>query len=507
MKKAPVFHPFLFAIFPILFLFFYNIGQVSFAQILVPTAFVLSFTFILFLSLSLVLRNIEKAGIITSLFLILFFSYGHIFDIIYGRQIGSFVIDSNIYLMLIWGLLFSCSTYSIIKTRRDLHNSTSLLNTVAFSLVILTLINIGVYKVKTRGLLQNDVISPAHISTAPLDLKKAAPFRDIYYIILDGYARSDTLFELFGYDNHEFTDYLTEKGFYVASKSCCNYQCTFLSLPSSLNMEYINYLREKMGKKSRDPLILMRMMNDNKVTRFLKARGYKFISARKNRHADLNLDCGSLYSCPFLSALDFYEFTSALWRTTILQPVISYFNSIVNLRPVVLCMFSKLVQAQKIEGPKYVFAHFPIPHPPYVFGRNGEKVTQTKSSMTAWEPKWQYLNQLIFVNKKVTELIEKILSESEVAPIIIIQADHGVAFSGNQASERMFKERMRIFNAYFLPNINKDLLYKSITPVNTFRFIFKHYFNANYNLIDDKVYFTNVDESLYNFTDITNKVN
>ena len=44
-------------------------------------------------------------------------------------------------------------------------------------------------------------------------------------------------------------------------------------------------------------------------------------------------------------------------------------------------------------------------------------------------------------------------------------------------------------NVYFLPTINNDLLYNSITPVNTFRIIFNHYFNAGYNLLKDNVYF------------------
>ena len=34
---------------------------------------------------------------------------------------------------------------------------------------------------------------------------------DIYYIIFDSYANSSTLKELWDFDNHEFTDYLTDK--------------------------------------------------------------------------------------------------------------------------------------------------------------------------------------------------------------------------------------------------------------------------------------------------------
>ena len=40
-------------------------------------------------------------------------------------------------------------------------------------------------------------------------------------------------------------------------------------------------------------------------------------------------------------------------------------------------------------------------------------------------------------------------------------------------------------------NLDKDLLYDSITPVNTFRIILNHYFNAGYDLLKDDVYFSN----------------
>ena len=44
----------------------------------------------------------------------------------------------------------------------------------------------------------------------------------------------------------KFINYLTNKGFYVASQSRSNYLKTAYSLSSSLNMRYINYLSEKV---------------------------------------------------------------------------------------------------------------------------------------------------------------------------------------------------------------------------------------------------------------------
>ena len=40
-------------------------------------------------------------------------------------------------------------------------------------------------------------------------------------------------------------------------------------------------------------------------------------------------------------------------------------------------------------------------------------------------------------------------------------------------------------SAYYLPDGGEELLYPSITPVNTFRIVFNKYFGANYPLLED----------------------
>jgi hypothetical protein len=67
---------------------------------------------------------------------------------------------------------------------------------------------------------------------------------DIYYIILDGYGRSDVLRDLYGLDEGPFLRALQEDGFYVADKSRSNYGQTSLSFASALNMSYLAGLGE-----------------------------------------------------------------------------------------------------------------------------------------------------------------------------------------------------------------------------------------------------------------------
>jgi hypothetical protein len=62
-----------------------------------------------------------------------------------------------------------------------------------------------------------------------------------------------------------------------------------------------------------------------------------------------------------------------------------------------------------------------------------------------------------------------------------------------------------ILNAYYLPYGGSELLYDSISPVNTFRLIFNYYFDGDYELLEDKAYYSPIDD-IYNFQFIPNEV-
>ena len=229
MKNSLFIHPFLFAIYPILFLFSHNIEQVSYLQILLPSAIVLG-PILLFVLLSrLITKDIAKLAIIISISSILFFSYGHIYDLIVDQYIWNFEIGRHRYLWLTWGLLLACTAYLIIRTRRSLHNITNILNIISLSLVIMSLLNISIYEFKTKTTWQDGSNIAEHIETECTDLEKTSASRDIYYIILDGYASTSTLKQVYDYENTNFNDLLITKGFYIATKSQSNYPLSFLS--------------------------------------------------------------------------------------------------------------------------------------------------------------------------------------------------------------------------------------------------------------------------------------
>lgn len=486
--------------------------MVSLSEILIPIVIILGFTAIAVLFFWLILKkDCKKAGIIVAIFLVLFFSYGRVYDPIKGLKIGNFIIGGHRYLLVVWLILFILGTYFTIRTKKDLRNFSNILNVIAIVLVLFSLVNIGFYKFKTRDIQEDSSIVLQDGEAVIFESLTELP--DIYYIILDGYAGESSLEEFYDYDNHEFINFLTEKGFYVASKSRCNYPWSYLSLASSLNMEYINYLSEDAGLKSDDRTVPYQMITTNKVWKFLHSKGYKFVHLNssgwgptdRNRNADISIRVNR-----------FNEFNISLIQTTMLKPFEKYIIADSAIQKV-LYSFTNLSKVHQIEGPKYIFAHIMSPHPPFFFGASGELIPEAEYKLSAYWDKEKYLNQLIFVNSRLEILIEEILSKSKVPPIIILQGDHGARSTlGDPRGDRedpanigwlyptaeMLRESTFILNAYYLPENGSDLLYDSITPVNTFRLIFNTYFDSDYELLEDKYYYSPYWQP-YKFFDVT----
>jgi hypothetical protein len=93
----------------------------------------------------------------------------------------------------------------------------------------------------------------------------------------------------------------------------------------------------------------------------------------------------------------------------------------------------------------------------------------------------RYTDQIRFVNAELQRVIDEILRKSATPPIIILQGDHGPGF--NSDGQDYVEERARILNAYLLPGRNE--IYPSISPVNTFRVVFRDYLGADLDLLPD----------------------
>jgi len=155
------------------------------------------------------------------------------------------------------------------------------------------------------------------------------------------------------------------------------------------------------------------------------------------------------------------------------------------------CAFNELSQiVEQNNEPRYVFAHIVVPHPPFLFGPNGESITPNNreiSGLQTWDNPQGYINQLIYATNQVSIAIENIVKNDPNA-IIILQGDTGT-FSGiDDVSKRKMDDIYQVHSILYairIPDVNNS---ENMIPVNTYRIIFNNYFGTNYEYLEQQSY-------------------
>ncbi len=498
LKIFPL-YPVLIAVFPVLALFSHNIDQVLLSSLLIPLSVVLAIALILWFISGLIMSSLLKGGLFTGIFLIIFFSYGHL-----PIPAGLFTASAGVGLIIAVFIL-------ILKSHKRFSKIHIFLNVLSIFLIASSLYQI---LPKEFSRLRNRPLRPdsEQMTAASADTKTP----DIYYLIFDRYGNTAVLDNYLDYDNSEFLNYLEETGFYIADQSWSNYPKTFNSLASSLNFEYINYLTDELGEDYSDRSPFYNLMSDSRVLNFLKDRGYAihhfgdwWQPTRTNKLADYNYNY-------FIVDLD--EFSRQLIATTLAGPFYQkyFFNgsllnneqgrniglnrefSYVSSREEIIkrnqYRLDQIKQIPHLDGPNFIFAHILLPHDPFVFDPDCRPVDPDYQKDLSRDEK--YVDQLICVNQLIKEKVDYILQNSAVEPIIIIQADEGpfpkAVWSGEKSYGELnaeeIEEKFGILNAYYLPEFDDDLLYPSISPVNTFRIVFNRYFGTDFEILADRHY-------------------
>ncbi len=487
-------HPLAFSVYPIAALYANNIKQTEMAVIFRPLVISIALSCVLVVLLRLLFSNWHRIAFFAAALILLFFSYGHVYAYIKSISLFGVVLGRHRLLLLIWAGL--AVTALIIASRKNVNieNHTVTLNTIAFVLLLFPVVTITSYWFSARNTRLSDV-EP----TKEIIIKDNQSLPDIYYIILDSYTRSDVLKKAYGYDNSSFLNDLNKMGFHVAQCSTSNYMWTRLSISSTLNMGYLQDNPLYTAATDKD-VITEDLIKHSLVRRTLESIGYKTIAFATGFPFNEITD-SDLYLEPPSSMEDVREFDALLAQTTLLRVFQDFGYIQINqtasarFRDRTLFALSEFDDLAHIAGPKFVYIHIITPHPPFVFGPNGESTNpkdfvSTEAQYTDTTYSDGYVNQVKFISGQIVQSIQKLLDESPIPPIIILQGDHG-------PWKQQGENRISILNAYYLPGHN-DAVYASISPVNSFRVIFNEYFNAEYPLHDD-ISYRSPYANVYNF--------
>lgn len=447
---------------------------------------------LLFLLLSyLFVKDLVKASLITSLAVILFciyraFSHGVDTWLI---NLGFHPLPSAVLLALYLLISFAVvrallqdswklGSRTVTVPLLDVHNN---LNIISLILLVLNTAPLLAYE-QHMNVLRLKLVRHFQEQFCSTSLLKKQPQRDIYYIIMDAYAHNLTLKEQFDYDNSEFLHQLEQLGFRVIDQSFSTYDRTYLSIASTLNMSYLDYVKESLADDLQDETVYHKLIENNMVQYLLDKVGYNFV----------NVSSGA-------SGTDFCESTKFNLKSTpvthfglfllILTPVSAlepYFSPISNLLMQIRNYPSRAIdELQKIPAPRFVLIHSDITHPPCLVDEAGKPVPFAVHKGLYNSDEQDYIVQAKYGDKEVIRWVRQILARPGVKPIIIIQSDHG-AFYPRVDLALYYNERMRIINAVYFPGILPEQLPRRMSSVNTFRYLLNLYFGANLSILPDR---------------------
>ena len=502
-------YPFLFGIYPVLALIAHNAAEMDFVDGLRALIGAIFLTLLAYIFLVIIVRNQVKSALLTSFYIILFYSYGHINFLSRSWTILNLPLGRHRILFPLYGLIFVIGTLLILKTKRDLSGSTRFLNAFGVILLFFPLLQITSYQVEEyqarkqqeQLLLGTGLIGATGVQTLP----------DIYYIVVDGYPRSDFISQHLGSNNSEFLADLEARGFYVAHCSQSNYSDTRFSIASTLNMTYLDN-GENIPEVVYSGSELDGMIRAGDVQQNLSNLGYTIVTFESG-YKWLRWEASDLHLAPaqdqfpiqFEAGLN--DFEQLFLDTTAVKalidiPFLIYPDQMETLAEIinnprathrerVMYALDQLpMLPETVPGPKFVYAHIIFPHPPFVVDATGTPLQNSPpDELNA------YAEQITYLNHRLIKITDMLIENSDPEPIIIFQGDHGATINyEDQGIDE--SNRLGILNAYYLPakpNIHGDssgnlkgLLYPSITPVNTFRLVFDLYFNGEYGLLADK---------------------
>jgi hypothetical protein len=473
MKTPPVLHPFMLVTLFVLTCYREIQPFVRWEELLGLWFLALLATYGTFRLFKLIAPAPYKASLLTSLVVALGCFYGDADTRL--RAVFGLVHESLSRARFVAPVLFGAAfvvAWWVVRTKRDLGVLKKALNVVITVMVLVTVVQERLFPVQFVS--RRD---------RPREVDEHGPFPrvttrpDIFYIVLDSYTSAESLRKFWNFDNTPFLSTLEAAGFNVVSNARANYDRTYRCMAASLNMALLREPPASLGSFGRVNRAC-ELVDLAAAPRKLEDIGYEIINkslfdvaGHPQRYKYPFTDFSNLSEV--IVQKSFFGYVEAWWRR---RQTID-----INLK-----ILSELetIATTRSDHPRFIYAHVMMPHAPMAFDRRGRK---SNPSFDPHGTPAEYLEQLHYVNERVTNLVAKILTNSATPPIIVLQGDHGFRWlEGGSAGD----EALTILNALHVPGLKREAIPEGITPVNTFRLIFNHQFGARYPYAPDRGFLT-----------------
>jgi hypothetical protein len=466
-----------------------NRGLVSFKELIVLFIILVPLSLLFYALNKKILKNRFKAGVFTSLLLMVLLFYGVMEDFLAARPSLSAIARFSRLLpltLLVLAVLF----FLIRRSKLSFHRVSVFLSALFF-----------IYIIADAGSLVYQLVSGKKPSLhtgneTAVNKCDTCSKPDIYLVLLDEYWGSEGLKTCYGYDNSAFENFLKAKGFHVVPSAYSNYSYTLFSMASMLNMDYLNGFNKDSMNMGYGYNLALKTISSNYMCRYLKQQGY----------AINNLSIFDLPGEPTKYYNSFVPLganiiTNKTLYNRLLKTLSVAMANNRSLRGMQDWAYGKIlknnsaameeslkVAAQEKKEPAFTYVHLMMPHVPLAFDSAGNnmfvKYNADNYPVAGYEN--AYLQYLVYTNKKMQEYITTLQQATRGNAVILLMGDHG--YRGLNCSYEK-KMQFSTFNAVYLPDKNYNGWYNAMSNVNQLRVLLNTVFGEKVGLVKDEVVF------------------
>ena len=403
------------ALFPCFFLYLQNTGAAIFSDLIEMSGILLLISLIILGFSFLIFRNIEKAALISNIFLIIGLYFAFIEK----------AIVKVIPMLYYWHVAIICLFFIFQIGYLIYHKSNPKLANQINQVFLLIFGGLIIF----NGILAIpkafQTIATKAQNQVELDQKIIAPTSDnqmenlpnVYYFIFDEYAGFDSIQRYCYYDNSAFYDALEELGFVASKHSVNDTTDTLTEITNLLQLSKVNSIEMTAAEKRAN-------LKDPYLFRLMKEHGYTINALDSNNYEFIDINSADMHlSIEFVST--YGTFKSSIIQNTAYYPFYGSEDREVEISNL-LNMFNYAVESsKKAQSNLFTIGYFNFPHVPFLFDEQGNKTRDSdRLNLRDTAP---YLAQFKYANKKILEMTTEIIANDPEA-IIIIQSDHGYRY-------------------------------------------------------------------------------
>ena len=333
------------------------------------------------------------------------------------------------------------------------------------------------------------VTSAVNFNTAAV---KSKP--NVYFLLFDEYPGYKSLKDSFAFSNDSLYQFLETKEFKMLP-TFSNYNTTFYSMASMLNMQYIDKPYNPLQNTMDDDQARLKEIKNALAVSYFKSMGYSFTnysifdildepSVKGNSFviSQATLLTHKIFFNKMLSDVG-WNFIRGKYRIPFIEKI--YMHEDRNNKFIEKQLSE--IKPQKSRPPVFMYAHFNMPHALIFHDSAGNYLSNAQMfDPLTYYNKPAFLSYLKYTNEKIKKLVNTICV-NDPGSIVIVMSDHGYrGYNTTSVNQPLCFDNIC---AVRFPDKNYLPLRDKWSTVNFFRYLFNCEFNQKIPYVSDSSVF------------------